>query len=98
MKNSESFAHVARKPIYPGKVAYVSVLKNALTQNMQKVKPLIHKIKLKGQTQSKLHLYVETLHGEYFGSVLTRSDLAGWNSRSVVNSEMHFPVHDAPAE
>ena len=98
MKNSESFAHVARKPIYPGKVAYVSVLKNALTQNMQRVKPLIHKIKLKGQTQSNLRLYVETLHGEYFGFVLTRSDLAGCNSRSVVNSEMHFPAHDAPAE
>lgn len=98
MKNSESFAHVARKPIHPGKVGYVSVLKNALTQNMQRVKPLIHKIKLKGQTQSNLHLCVETSHGEYSGFVLTRSDLAGWNSRSVVNSEMHFPVHDTPAE
>lgn len=29
------------------------------------------------------------------GSLLVRSDLAGWNSRSAVNTEMSFPMHDA---
>lgn len=77
LKNFGSFANLARKPIYPGKAAYVSVLKNALAQNIHRVKSLIHKAKLKEQTQSKLNLYVVTLHKEYFGFVLARSDLTG---------------------
>ena len=79
MKNFGSFANLARKPIYPGKGSCLCVSPEKCTYSKysDRVKSLIHKAKLIEQTQSKLNLYVVTLHTEYFGFVLARSDLTG---------------------
>lgn len=49
--------------------------KCSYTKYSERVKPLIGKIKWKEQT--KLNLYIVTLHRGYSGFVLAGSDLAG---------------------
>lgn len=98
LKSFNSFTSLTRNLIYPCRVAYMSDLENALNMTYSdKCKPLIQ-VKTTN-TQSKFNLYIVTsvtLQRKSLGSLLVRSDLAGWNSRSAVSTEMSFPTHRAP--